>query len=91
MFYRGLIIASFISESATMLKSFSIFDEKEGHSKIDLNQCYFRPKGRTMKTITHLRVPRLDWDHRDVSQDFSSSQGVLLPRKLLIAGEYDDD
>ena len=89
MFYRGLIIASFISETAIMLKSFSIFDENEGHSKIDLNQCYFRPKGRTMKAITHLRVPRLDWDHRDVSQEFSS-QGVLLPRKLLIAGEYDD-
>jgi hypothetical protein len=30
MFYRGLVIASFINDKITTLKSFSIFDENEG-------------------------------------------------------------
>jgi hypothetical protein len=42
-----------------------------------------------MKSIEHLRVPRLDWNHREITQDFRS-QEIMLPRKLLIAGEYDE-
>lgn len=37
MFYRGIVIASFIGENSVSLNSFSIFNENEGRSKIDLN------------------------------------------------------
>jgi hypothetical protein len=88
MFYRGLVIASFIQEHKITLKSFSIFDEQQGRSKIDLDEVYFKPNGKSMKSIDFLRVPRLDWDHREITYDFVST-GIQIPRKLLIAGEYD--
>lgn len=84
MFYRGLVIASFQKEDSVLLKSFSIFDENEGRSKIDLNSCYFKPKSQNMKSIDFIKVPRLEWDHR---QDFHTG-GLTLPRKVLLAGQY---
>ena len=74
IFNQGNVIASFRLKDGnlrdkTIIKIFSIFDQKEEHMKkpsIDLNASHFNYSQKYMSSINFLKVPMLDWDDRRI-------------------------
>jgi hypothetical protein len=53
--------------------------------RVDLNQ-FFLPSLLTVNRIAHIALPRLDWQDREF--DTIQRAQKILPRKIILAGEY---
>lgn len=55
-----------------------------------MDSLYFQPNNLKLKTISFMRVPKLDWDDRRIELRQSEEPPDLLPKKLIICGTYED-
>ena len=90
----GHIISTLQCKEALLIKTYGLGNSAEmvEKSSINPNELYFEPQQMELRSIDFMRVPRLEWDDRNlqlISYDTEEAEVTKkMPPRLIIAGSY---